>query len=284
MRLQTLALSAAVFLLLAPAAASATDIQAVGQPCSPNGLTAGPNLSGQSVICTAGAWVLTGGEWGVNGTSYYYSGGNVGIGSTSPAATLDVNGTAAVNSHKLYLANGGNVTHWIQFNSGTTEVWNYWNNLDFQSYNSGTNTHTLWLGSTGNVGIGTTAPGYPLQINGQAAWGAGTQLGRLNYSTTEVYVENATSGGILAFRTNAGSGDADVVDILSNGNVGIGTTSPQATLDVKGYARLALQSSQPAACSTTNQGAIALNHLAQMCACNGTSWIFADSVGASCSW
>ena len=163
-------------------------------------------------------------------------------------------------------------------------MWNYWNNLDFQSYNSGTNTHTLWLGSTGNVGIGTTAPGYPLQINGQAAWGAGTQLGRLNYSTTEVYVENATSGGILAFRTNAGSGDADVVDILSNGNVGIGTTSPQATLDVKGYARLALQSSQPAACSTTNQGAIALNHLAQMCACNGTSWIFADSVGASCSW
>jgi trimeric autotransporter adhesin len=68
------------------------------------------------------------------------------------------------------------------------------------------------------------------------------------------------------------------------GNVGIGTTAPQATLDVNGYARLALNSSQPVACSGTNQGAVALNHLAQMCACNGSSWIFADSVGGTCSW
>ena len=69
------------------------------------------------------------------------------------------------------------------------------------------------------------------------------------------------------------------------GNVSIGTTSsPQATLDVRGYARLTLNSSAPVTCSSTNQGAVALNHLAQMCSCNGSSWIFADSTGAACSW
>ena len=67
------------------------------------------------------------------------------------------------------------------------------------------------------------------------------------------------------------------------GNVGIGTTSPQATLDVNGYARLTLNSSPPVACSSSNSGALALNH-AQMCACNGSSWIFADSTGAACRW
>jgi hypothetical protein len=72
--------------------------------------------------------------------------------------------------------------------------------------------------------------------------------------------------------------------VQGNGNVGIGTTAPQATLDVNGYARLALNSSAPVACSSSNPGAIALNHLAKMCACNGTNWNFADSAGAACSW
>jgi hypothetical protein len=80
----------------------------------------------------------------------------------------------------------------------------------------------------------------------------------------------------LALYVEAGNADF-------GGNVGIGTTSPQATLDVNGYARLSLNSSQPAACSSSNPGAIALNHLAQICVCNGAAWQF-DSTGAVCSW
>jgi len=56
------------------------------------------------------------------------------------------------------------------------------------------------------------------------------------------------------------------------------------TLNVNGYARLSLNSSAPVPCSGANQGAIALTHLARMCACNGSRWIFADSTGAVCNW
>lgn len=67
------------------------------------------------------------------------------------------------------------------------------------------------------------------------------------------------------------------------GSVGIGTATPQATLDVNGFVRLTLNSSAPAVCSTSNPGAIALNHLAQICVCNGTAWNL-DRTGAACSW
>ncbi len=101
------------------------------------------------------------------GSTINLMGGPVGINTTTPLATLDINGSVAANGNKIYLANGGNITHWIEFN-GTNEIWNYWTHLDFQSYNSGSNTHTLWLGSTGNVGIGTMSPTYLLYVNGQA--------------------------------------------------------------------------------------------------------------------
>jgi hypothetical protein len=130
----------------------------------------------------------------------------------------------------------------------------------------------------------TVTNGSNLYIAGGAVQGTNTTL-------TNSYGEYIAAGAVGAatnsygLYVNAQTGATNNYGaVFASGNVGIGTTAPQATLDVNGYARLTLQSSQPVACSSTNQGAIALNHLAQMCACNGTSWIFADSVGASCSW
>jgi hypothetical protein len=149
----------------------------------------------------------------------------------------------------------------------------------------------------GNVGIGTTSPSA---VQHNYAAHSGVSALRLegadanpwaieilddaystNWSNSSGIFQDAN--GSLNIYGGAASANPSMV-ITHGGSVGIGTTSPQATLDVNGYARLKLQSSQPVACSSTNQGALALNHLAQMCACNGTSWIFADSVGASCSW
>jgi hypothetical protein len=67
-------------------------------------------------------------------------------------------------------------------------------------------------------------------------------------------------------------------------SVGIGSTSPQATLDLNGYARLALNSSAPAACSSSNEGAIALTHLAQVCVCDTTPAWHVLNTGTACSW
>jgi hypothetical protein len=75
----------------------------------------------------------------------------------------------------------------------------------------------------------------------------------------------------------------NVLLATTSGSVGIGTGTPAATLDVNGFAKLKAQAAAPATCNATTLGSIALNHLAQICVCNGTSWIF-DSSGGACSW
>jgi hypothetical protein len=150
------------------------------------------------------------------------------------------------------------------------------------------NSEDMRILANGNVGIGTTSPSAPLHIVENAGAAIGLKIQNLNSTdytqmsfigTGETYqlgVGNAAESGLgiaNKFYLYDASQGAVRLTVNSTGNVGIGSTSPQATLDVNGYARMTLQSSQPVACSGTNQGAIALNHLAQMCACNGTSWI-----------
>jgi hypothetical protein len=64
----------------------------------------------------------------------------------------------------------------------------------------------------------------------------------------------------------------------------IDAKAPNQTLGAKDTAHLTLNTKEPLTCSSTNQGTIALTHLARICACNGKSWIFTDSSAASCSW
>jgi hypothetical protein len=105
--------------------------------------------------------------------------------------------------------------------------------------------------SNGNVGIGTTSPGYPLDV--QFTGDSGIRSKNTGSSHASVYIDSATgysylrfehSGaakfwiqatptGDLAFRP---SGGGHVMDILNNGNVGIGTSTPYAKLHVNGGA------------------------------------------------
>ena len=65
--------------------------------------------------------------------------------------------------------------------------------------------------------------------------------------------------------------------------IGIGTPTPQATLDVNGFARLSVNSSEPASCQASTKGAIALNSASRICVCDGSGWKM-DSTGQACSW
>ena len=137
-------------------------------------------------------------------------GGNVGIGTTSPSHKLDVAGTIRSNTTegKLILnstATNGNEYQFISIDTGNLGIY------DGTAYR-------LWITGSGNIGIGTTSPVYKLQVEDAAA--------DIFYGAT-----NATSGSMFRLRSNNKA--TTIFDINANGNVGIGTASPDSILHVE---------------------------------------------------
>jgi hypothetical protein len=170
------------------------------------------------------------------------SSGNVGIGTTSPSQTLEVNGTIRGDSV------GGGVNAAVQAVAAyPAYAWDV----------SGQGTDQKWWDV---VGIGTS-----LEF----------RMGN-----------DANSAANVWMQANRGSGYTVSSIIFPAGTVGIGTSSPQATLDINGYTRLAKNSSQPVACSSANDGAVALTHVYTLCICNGgsSSWVQSKDGSTACSW
>lgn len=152
------------------------------------------------------------------------SGGNLGLGTTNPLATLDVrdtSGTTPIASFSGQTSLAGVIVD----NSGTGDL--------FTASSSGLNRFVIK--QSGQVGIGTTTPPSWAKLyvagdigatgNYVLADGQGFSWGD---STVAV---NAHSGqDWISFVTN----NTNRMYINSTGSVGIGTTSPRATLDVRG--------------------------------------------------
>ena len=158
----------------------------------------------------------------------------------------------------------------------------------------------------GNVGVGTVAPTSNLHV--QSSGGADASIAiKSPANGSYLYLNSANStynwnlrslpNGIFAINEH-GWGAQDYIRfepglsasspplfLANTGNVGIGTTSPQATLDVNGYARLKTYSgAPPVACAAGYAGSIALNTSYIGCVCNGTSWVRISDGSTSCTW
>jgi hypothetical protein len=158
------------------------------------------------------------------------SSGNVGIGTTSPSAKLDVRrGSSGIVAE--FHSTQGVADEYVDIKliSGNTTAGTYGTILRHQRVGAGgadfavltnptltgTPVERFRITRDGNVGIGTTSPSYPLDVVGNARMGATLYIG--------TRVQGLTGGSYSNLILN---------DL--GGNVGIGTTSPLHKLHVNG--------------------------------------------------
>ena len=171
----------------------------------------------------------------------------VGIGTTSPYNALEISGS----SSRLGLNNGGGASR----KALVIEPLGYGGNTyaRLESYDYGTSTGgILALNVTGgNLGIGTASPNGVLTVFNATTFNARTsginvhrpsaygQYGSFAYDGDITYLSSTYTGGgagtygLFVFQGyDSTSTPREYLRILSNGNVGIGTASPTAKLDI----------------------------------------------------
>jgi hypothetical protein len=156
---------------------------------------------------------------------------NVGIGNTAPATKLDVAGNMRFSA--------GNPV--LEFNSGGPQIYvTAANTLQFATGGGiGSAVERMRIDSSGNVGIGTSSPTKTLDIDGQLRIrnGGTTGYALLEYGASSTATNNWHVGsegdGSFRFYNGVFGSGSERMRIDSSGNVGIGTSSPEAQLHVK---------------------------------------------------
>ncbi len=210
--------------------------------------------------------------------------GNVGIGTTSPSYTIDINGTLRATDNTFFDANltiGNEAADSVSVNS---DDWTFKNDTNFV-LDGGVNglsfnTDTLSIdASNGNVGIGTTTPSEKLNVlsdtasttlisnlinsehvfndsSGLEGIGSGMLFSAeadddsiVNIGQVASVFNNASSTAPhtdLRFYTRNEGDLAERARIDKEGNVGIGTTSPTEKLTLAGHSNFLQKSGDPA--------------------------------------
>jgi len=189
--------------------------------------------------------------------------GNVGIGTSSPAAQLHISGSSSTDFDALTLRNADGTTNsaavlgfeassgtigddaslaaqikGVRTGSGTNGALTFWTN------NAGTPAERMRIDSSGNVGIGTTSPGTALQVEKDWVSDYGSinvshstnSLGGLGIRCNGVFksaliYKGGTSGALLDIGTYSAepilfrTDNIERMRIDSSGNVLVGKTS-----------------------------------------------------------
>jgi hypothetical protein len=201
------------------------------------------------------------------------SNGNVGIGTTAPAVALEVSDASAAiirlddtggvkggaTNARIQLYAGGVEAGSIGFPStasGLMQIENRDGPIYLETDSADgiyfrTNGSTgMTVTSQGKVGIGTTTPSTPLHVLSSGSdqlrlqntssttkgpyislYHSTARIGYIGFpNNDDLYLKNESSAGHIYLSTN----NTTRMFVKSNGNVGIGTTSPSSTLHVAG--------------------------------------------------
>jgi hypothetical protein len=162
------------------------------------------------------------------------SSGNVGIGTTSPNTALEVDGAITTTTSDYVQGSTGSRLILETAGAGNTHSF-------IQAQNSGGNSNSEDLALQlygGNLGVGLAIPLEKLHVNGSLELQSGFHISSTDgnyWQRIRTEDGSASTTNAFNFETRNGSGAyLQHMVIRNDGNVGIGTTSPGAKLDVVG--------------------------------------------------
>jgi len=245
-----------------------------------NGTVGATTANTGSFTSLAYSTTLTGGTGIVNlGSGQFYkdASGNVGIGTSSPDAKLSIKNPNVSGSQTVMTVLGATsaVDLFAMTANQTTDVialgTNYAGNLAFNT----NSTERMRISSAGVVNIASTLYFYP-------TGGSAGVNGPMIYNTS------TDNMGIVSSGTQAivfGQNNSEKMRIDSNGNLGIGTSSPSASaiLDAqsttKGVRMPNMTTTQKNAISSPAAGLMVFDTtLAKLCVYSGSAWQTITSV------
>jgi hypothetical protein len=186
---------------------------------------------------------------GGNITGNLNASGDVGIGTTSPNHPLTIQANASASSINIIGRETGNLSYISFSNNANNALQSVIGNAN-GSFVIDTNTaERVRVTSAGDVGIGTPSPSSKLDVNGMLTLPSTSEFSNLRFNLTSGQSASrkwTVGNDFITFGTFSISTETALNNntytsrffINPDGNVGIGTTSPDKKLTVSGDARL----------------------------------------------